>query len=128
MYKFLLTKGGIASIQGFSNSQSIPTQYINFYYNSSISALEIYILTGSASDMGGGVTSSFISQKIGYIKYTVSAASGGNYNIPTEILPPTLEDTQLTDDILTLNYLTVNQDFNITGNLFVNGFFWKKSV
>ena len=64
---FLLAKGGIASVQGFSNYQSIPTQYINFYYNSAISALEIYILTGTASDMGGGVTSSFSSQKIGYI-------------------------------------------------------------
>ena len=48
---FLLAKGGIASVQGFSNYQSIPTQYINFYYNSAISALEIYILTGTATDM-----------------------------------------------------------------------------
>ena len=30
----------------------------------------------------------------------------------------------LTDDILTLNYLTVNQDLNITGNLFVNGYIY----
>jgi hypothetical protein len=27
----LLAKGGTASIPGFSNSQSIPTQYVNFY-------------------------------------------------------------------------------------------------
>ena len=64
---FLLAKGGIASVKGFSNYQSIPTQYINFYYNSAISALEIYILTGNGNDVGGGVTSSFVSQKIGYI-------------------------------------------------------------
>jgi hypothetical protein len=30
----------------------------------------------------------------------------------------------LTDDILTLNYLTVNQDLNIIGNLFVNGYIY----
>ena len=27
---FLLAKGGIGSVKGFSNYQSIPTQYINF--------------------------------------------------------------------------------------------------
>jgi hypothetical protein len=38
---------------------------------------------------------------------------------------PTLEDISgLSDDILTLNYLTVNQDLNITGNLFVNGYIY----
>jgi hypothetical protein len=30
----------------------------------------------------------------------------------------------LTNDILNLNYLTVNQDLNITGNLFVNGYIY----
>ena len=35
---FLLAKGGIGSVRGFSNYESIPTQYINFYYNSAISA------------------------------------------------------------------------------------------
>ena len=114
----------MASIKGFSNYQSIPTQYINFYYNSAISALEIYILTGTATDVGGGVTSSFVSQIIGYIKYTVDSVSQGTINIPTAILP-TLEDISgLSDDILTLNYLTVNQDLNITGNLFVNGYIY----
>jgi hypothetical protein len=96
-----------------------------FYYNSCISALEIYILTGTASDMGGGVTSSFSSQKIGYIKYTIDSSSSTNYNTPTAILPPTLEDISgITDDIFTLNYLAVNHDLNITGNLFVIGYIY----
>jgi hypothetical protein len=63
---FLLAKGGIASIRGFSNYQSIPTQYINFYYNSLLSCLEIYILTGTATDAGGGVSSSFSSKNWTY--------------------------------------------------------------
>ena len=75
--------------------------------------------------MGNGVFSSFLSQKIGYIKYTVDSVSQGTINIPTAILPPTLEDISgLTDDILTLRYLTVNQDLNTTGNLFVNGYIY----
>ena len=82
---FLLSKGGIASVKGFSNYQSIPTQYINFYYNSAISALEIYILTSTVSDVGGGVSSSFSSQKIGYIKYTIDSSSSTNYIIPTQL-------------------------------------------
>ena len=100
---FLLSKGGIASVKGFSNYQSIPTQYINFYYNSAISALEIYIITGNGNDVGGGVTSSFVSQKIGYIKYTVDSVSQGTINIPTAILPPLKDISGLSADILTLN-------------------------
>jgi hypothetical protein len=63
-------------------------------------------------------------QKIGYIKYTIDSDQQGTINIPTEIVPPTLQDPELTDDILALNYLNVNQDSIITCNLFVNGYIY----
>ena len=52
----MLCKGGLAcSSQGFNaNTQTIPTQYLNFYYNSSKNALEIFLLSGTPSDIGGG--------------------------------------------------------------------------
>ena len=81
----LLAKGGIGSVQGFSNTQLIPSQYINFYYNSSIKALEIWIFSGSPTDIGGGVSNSFTSQRIGYIYYTVSAGTSTGINIYSQI-------------------------------------------
>jgi hypothetical protein len=77
----LLAKGGIGSIQGYSDSQQIPSQYINFYYNSNIKALETWLLSGNATDIGGRNSNSFTSQKIGYIYYTVSAGSSTGVNI-----------------------------------------------
>jgi hypothetical protein len=50
--------------------------------------------------------------------------SQGTINIPTAILSPMNDISGLSYDILTLNYLTVNQDLNITGNLFVNGYIY----
>jgi hypothetical protein len=61
----LLARGGLGSTQGFNTKfQTIPSQYINFYYNSSIKALEIWILSGSPFDIGGGVNNTFTSQRI----------------------------------------------------------------
>ena len=78
----LLSKEGIASIHGFTDSQSIPSQYINYYYNSSIKALEIWLLSSNSSyDVGSGVSNSFTSQRIGYIYYTVSAGTSTGINI-----------------------------------------------
>jgi len=119
----LLAKGGIASIQGFSNTQTIPSQYINFYYNSSIKALEIWLLSGNPTDIGGGVNNSFTSQRIGYINYSVSIGSSTGVNIYSQI-PNNLDISGLTDDVITYNYLECNYDMTIYGNLFVNGYIY----
>ena len=109
----LLAKGGIGSVQGFdSKFQSIPSQYINFYYNSNIKALEIWILSGSPSDIGGGVNNSFTSQRIGYIYYTVSAGTSTGVNIYSQI-PNNLDISGLTEYIITYNYLECNYDMTI---------------
>ena len=79
-----MAKGGIASIQGFSNTQ-IPSQYINFYYNSSIKALEIWLLSGNPTDIGGGNLNAFTTQRIGYINYSVSIGSSTGVNIYSQI-------------------------------------------
>ena len=75
----------------------------------SIKALEIWILSGSPTDIGGGVSNAFTSQRIGYIYYTVSAGTSTGINIYSQI-PNNLDISGLTDDIMTLNYLNVNQD------------------
>jgi hypothetical protein len=120
----LLAKGGIGSVQGFdSKFQSIPSQYIIFLYNSNIKALEIWTLSGSPSDIGGGVNNSFTSQRIGYIYYAVSAGSSTGINIYDQI-PNNLTISNLIDDVITYNYLECNYDMNIYGNLFVNGYIY----
>ena len=118
----LLARGGLSSIQGFSDSQQIPSQYINFYYNSNIKALELWILSGSPSDIGG-VNNSFTSQRIGYINYSVSIGSSTRVNIYSQI-PNNLDISGLTDDVITYNYLECNYDMTIYGNLFVNGYIY----
>jgi len=120
----LLARGGIGSTQGFNTKfQSIPSQYINFYYNANIKALEIWILSGSPFDIGGGVNNSFTSQRIGYIYYTVSAGTSTGVNIYSQI-PNNLDISGLTDDVITYNYLECNYDMTIYGNLFVNGYIY----
>ena len=118
----MLCKCGLAcSSQGFNaNTQTIPTQYLNFYYNSSKNALEIFLLSGTPSDIGGGVNNSFTQQRLGYIYYTVSAGSSSAVNIYS----PIVNYISNNNDIITYNYLDCTYDMNVYGNLFVNGYIY----
>ena len=113
----MLARGGIGSTQGFNTKfQSIPSQYINFYYNANIKALEIWILSGSPFNIGGGVNNSFTSQRIGFIYHTSSVGASTGVNIYSQI-PNNLDISGLTDDVITYNYLECNYDIVLFKNV-----------
>ena len=115
---FTISKCGIASLQGYTSNQFIPNNYLNFYYDSVNSKLELWLISGSPSisDIGGFSNNNFTNQRLGYITWSVSKSTATGINIFDEIIPNNLTISNLIDDVITYNYIDCMYDLNVYGN------------
>ena len=115
---FTIFKCGIASLQGYTSNQLIPNNYLNFYYESVNSKLELWLISGSPSisDIGSFTNNSFTNQRLGYITWSVSKSTATGINI-FDIISNNLTISNLIDDVITHNYIDCMYDLNVYGNL-----------
>ena len=73
---FLLAKAGIASVQGFVDKQSTPTNFLNFYYDSVNSKIELWLDNGNGNDIGASNSNTYYTQRLGYLTQSVSKSTG----------------------------------------------------
>ena len=64
---FLISKCGIASQGAYNSSSTFPNNFLNFYYDSVNNKIELWLVSGTITDIGGFTNNSFTNQRLGYI-------------------------------------------------------------